>query len=112
MNSQPMLDFLSQLTGIERLVGDPYLIGGGLHQIQAGGFLKLHTDFNKHSFLDLDRRLNVIIYLNEDWEESYGGISNCGPTGSKPADKSSCRSLTACWCSTQRTLPGTGILIR
>ena len=35
--------------------------------------LKVHADFNKNRFLGLDRRLNLLIYLNKDWEESYGG---------------------------------------
>lgn len=74
MNSQPFIAFIQKLTGIkETLVGDPYLIGGGLHQIRAGGMLKVHADFNKHRMLGLDRRVNVLVYLNEDWEESYGG---------------------------------------
>lgn len=73
MNSQPMLDFLSQLTGIQNLIPDPSFEGGGFHQILPGGFLKIHADFNKHRMTGLDRRLNVLVYLNEDWEESYGG---------------------------------------
>jgi hypothetical protein len=73
LHSQPFLEFLSALTGIEGLIPDPYFIGGGFHEIKRGGFLKIHADFNKHPDLGLDRRLNLLIYLNEDWEESYGG---------------------------------------
>jgi len=73
LNSQPFLDFLSNLTGIKNLIPDPTFEGGGFHQIKPGGFLKIHADFNKHRIYNLDRRLNVLIYLNEDWEESYGG---------------------------------------
>lgn len=73
LNSQPFLDFLSNLTGIKNLVPDPYFEGGGFHQIKPGGFLKIHADFNKHRMTNLDRRLNVLVYLNENWEESYGG---------------------------------------
>jgi hypothetical protein len=73
MNSQPMLDFLSQLTGIPNLIPDPSFEGGGFHQILPGGYLKIHSDFNKHRVTGLDRRLNVLVYLNEDWQESYGG---------------------------------------
>ena len=35
--------------------------------------MKIHADFNKHSSLDLDRRLNVLIYLNKDWQSQWGG---------------------------------------
>ena len=78
MNSRPMIEFLEVLTGIQGVIPDPYYAGGGLHQIRRGGFLEVHADFNRHTKLKLDRRLNVLIYLNEDWHEEYGGISNSG----------------------------------
>jgi Rps23 Pro-64 3,4-dihydroxylase Tpa1-like proline 4-hydroxylase len=74
LNSKPFLTFLEKLTGIENLIPDPSLEGGGLHQILTGGFLKVHADFNKHHHTNLDRRLNVIVYLNKDWKEEYGGF--------------------------------------
>jgi hypothetical protein len=65
---------LQELTGIkETLLPDPYLEGGGYHEIKPGGLLKVHADFNKHQFTMLDRRINLLVYLNKDWEESYGG---------------------------------------
>lgn len=73
MNAQPMLDFLSEMTGIPNLIPDPELAGGGYHEIKPGGFLKVHADFNKHPTNKLDRRLNVLVYLNKDWKEEYGG---------------------------------------
>ena len=74
LNSQPFLEFLQQLTNIEEpLIGDPYFEGGGCHEIKPGGLLKVHADFNKHRLTNLDRRLNVLVYLNKDWQDSYGG---------------------------------------
>ncbi|MES2766421.1 MAG: 2OG-Fe(II) oxygenase [Bacteroidota bacterium] len=73
LNSQPFLEFLEILTGIENLIPDPQFSGGGYHEIMPGGFLKVHADFNKHPVYKLDRRLNVIIYLNKNWEDSFGG---------------------------------------
>jgi hypothetical protein len=73
LNSQPFLEFLTELTGIENLIPDPFFDGGGCHQIQPGGMLKIHADFNKHPQTKLDRRLNVLVYMNEDWHEEYGG---------------------------------------
>ena len=73
MNGFETLLFLERLTGIEGLIPDPYFGGGGLHQIEPGGFLKLHVDFNVHPKLRLDRRLNMLVYLNKDWAEEYGG---------------------------------------
>ena len=73
MNSAPVLRFLETLTGIEGLIPDPYYGGAGPHQILPGGFLKVHVDFNLHPLLKLDRRLNLLVYLNKDWKEEYGG---------------------------------------
>ena len=73
MNSAPLLQFLEALTGIEGLISDPYYGGAGPHQIEPGGFLKVHVDFNWHPLLKLDRRLNLLVYLNKDWKEEYGG---------------------------------------
>ncbi len=73
LNSADFLSFLQRLTGIEGLVPDPYLLGGGIHETQRGGYLMVHADFNKHPELKLDRRLNIIIYLNRDWPDEYGG---------------------------------------
>ena len=73
LNSRPMVDFLETLTGIEGVISDPYFVGGGLHQIVPGGKLDVHADFNKHTKLKLDRRINVLVYMNKDWHEEYGG---------------------------------------
>jgi hypothetical protein len=73
LNSITFLEFLSKVTGIANLISDPCFDGGGLHQIVRGGKLAIHADFNKHPRYGLDRRLNVLLYLNRDWHESYGG---------------------------------------
>ena len=73
LNSPSFLSFLETLTGIQELTSDSDFEGGGLHQIERGGFLKIHADFNYHSHLPLKRRLNLLIYLNKDWNENFGG---------------------------------------
>jgi Rps23 Pro-64 3,4-dihydroxylase Tpa1-like proline 4-hydroxylase len=73
LNSNLMLEFLEKLTGIPKLISDPYLNGGGIHQISRGGFLKVHRDYLKHPRFNLDRRINLLLYLNKDWREDYGG---------------------------------------
>ena len=73
LNGPRMLEFLETLTGIDGLIPDPYFGGGALHQIVRGGFLKVHADFNWHPKLRLDRRLNVLIYLNRGWRAEWGG---------------------------------------
>ena len=73
LNSITFLEFLSKVTGIANLIPDPCFDGGGLHQIQRGGKLAIHADFNKHPRFGLDRRLNALLYLNKDWRDEYGG---------------------------------------
>jgi hypothetical protein len=73
LNSAPFIDFLERLTGIPGLVPDPHFVGGGLHQIERGGHLKVHADFNRHPQTGLERRLNVLLYLNRGWKDEYGG---------------------------------------
>ena len=73
LNSRPFLAFLEELTGIDGLIPDPYLSGGGLHRIDRKGFLDVHADFNINEKLGLDRRLNLLLYLNRDWQAEWGG---------------------------------------
>lgn len=73
LNSATFIDFLECLTGVEGLIPDPYHLGGGLQQVERDGFLKVHTDVTYHKVSNLDRRVNVLVYLNRDWESSWGG---------------------------------------
>lgn len=73
LNGQAFIEFLKALTGLKGLVPDQAFYGGGLHQIQPGGMLKVHADFNLHPVTKMQRRLNAILYLNDDWDDSYGG---------------------------------------
>ena len=74
LNSDLFLTYLQNLTGIkELLISDPYLTGGGYHEIKNGGVLKVHVDFNKHSYINLDRRVNLLLYLNPGWKKEWGG---------------------------------------
>jgi len=72
-NSSVFLDFLERLSGTSGLIADPHHEGGGLQQIGSGGFLKIHTDVPFHRTWKIDRQLNVLLYLNENWDESWGG---------------------------------------
>ncbi len=73
LNSRPFIAFLENMTGVKGLIPDPYYLGGGFHQTKQGGHLGVHADFNLHPTLKLERRLNLLIYLNKDWQEGYGG---------------------------------------
>jgi len=74
LNSSQFVNFIHKTSSIkEKILPDQTLSGGGLHEIKKGGVLKVHVDFNKHPTKNLDRRLNVLIYLNKKWKKNYGG---------------------------------------
>jgi len=74
LNSPQFVEWLSGLTGIPNLIPDPSLEGGGLHQSSRAGFLNVHTDFSMHHYhKNWRRRVNLILYLNEGWQEAWGG---------------------------------------
>jgi hypothetical protein len=73
MSRPRFLRFLEQLSGIDGLIPDPYLEGGGIHMSGPGGILASHTDFHVHPHFKAYRRLNIILYLAHDWSERDGG---------------------------------------
>ncbi len=74
MNAPAFLAVLSELTGIPALLADPSLEGGGLSEIEPGGYVNVHADFLSHSrHPTWTRRLNLIVFLNDGWSESDGG---------------------------------------
>ena len=72
-NARPFVLFLEEMTGIKGLIPDPYYIGAGIHKTLNGGYLNIHADFNVHKQMRLERRLNVLVYLNPPWKEEWGG---------------------------------------
>lgn len=72
-NSRPFILFLEEMTGIRGLIPDPYYNGAGIHKTLNGGHLDIHADFNLHKQMGVERRLNVLIYLNKNWQEDWGG---------------------------------------
>lgn len=73
MNHPEFLSLLSEMTGIENLIPDNELFGGGLHQSIKGAFLDVHIDYNFHPETKLHRRLNILVYMNKDWEDQFEG---------------------------------------
>lgn len=74
MNSPRFVAYLSELTGIPNLLPDDSLEGGGLHQSKRNGFLNVHADFTVHPHKrNWRRRVNLLIYLNHDWQPDYRG---------------------------------------
>lgn len=71
--SDEFVSKLSYMSGIDNLIADPALSGGGIHETNHGGRLDVHIDFNFNEHNGLYRRLNVLVYFNKDWKEEYGG---------------------------------------
>lgn len=65
--------FMENLTGINGLISDPYFADAGFYAMRKGGFLDIHADLSHHDKLGLERRCNLIIYLNDDWKPEYKG---------------------------------------
>ncbi len=77
LNSFEFIEKLEKITGISGLIyGDLKLQGAGVHMIKNEGFLGMHTDFNTYNHSihgKLDRRINLLIYMNKDWKSEYKG---------------------------------------
>ena len=76
MNSPEFVQVMRNLTGIQDLVSDWSLEGGGFHVTYPGGKLGVHHDFNYKDDMApvrMYRKVNLLIYLNEDWDSSWGG---------------------------------------
>jgi hypothetical protein len=74
LNSPRFVRFIGELLGVDDLIADPSLEGGGLHQSTRGGFLNVHADFTVHPHhRTWQRRANLLLYLNEGWRPEFGG---------------------------------------
>jgi hypothetical protein len=72
--SPEFVAYLEELTGIGNLIPDYTMDGGGLHMTKRGGHLNIHADFSTHhTHENWARRVNILLYLNEEWHDDWGG---------------------------------------
>ena len=72
--SPEFVAYLERLTGIDNLIPDYSMDGGGLHMTKRGGHLNIHADFSTHhTHENWARRVNILLYLNEEWRDEWGG---------------------------------------
>jgi len=83
LHSSSFIRWLESVTGLKRLIPDPHLIGAGYAKSFQGDSLKIHSDFNWNEQLGLHRMVSVVIYLNDDWQEEWGGQLNFYDTNRK-----------------------------
>lgn len=73
LNSTDVVRAIESIVGIPNLVGDPLFHGAGLHEMYRDGWLGMHADYTRHFSLPFVRQINMLIYLNRDWDSSWGG---------------------------------------
>jgi hypothetical protein len=95
-NSRPFIQVVENICGIQGLIPDPFFEGGGYHELSQGGHLSVHADFNYHQRLHVERRINVLIYLNKDWKDEYGAQLELWDTDMKSRVKSYVPAFNRC----------------
>ena len=72
-NSNKTVNWLESITETEGLIPDPHYLGGGFCKVMSGSKLDLHTDFNWNNRLRLNRKVNLMLYINKEWNDDWGG---------------------------------------
>ena len=96
-SSRQFLDWMSYVTEIPNLIYDPAYVGGGTHENLTGQDMSVHVDFNYHPHEGWHRRINALLYLNPEWEESWGGALELWKNPWDQPAKNQIRKLAPVW---------------
>lgn len=94
VKGEPFRELISNITGIPDLRYDPHYFGGGTHENLHGQSLDAHVDFNFHPITRQHRRLNLIVYLTEEWRDEWGGSIQLHRDPYLPPDKDEIVTIT------------------
>jgi len=75
LSSDFLIKKIAEITNIPDLEYDEFLHGAGLHSHPRYGRLNIHLDYEKHPYSGKERRINIIFFLNKEWEESWKGAN-------------------------------------
>lgn len=108
LDGEQFIGFLESVTGVADLLPDPTHLYGGVHRFPAGGFTLVHRDFRRHPVTTLHHRVNVLLYVNDDWTEQYGGYLELWPSDMSAAVKSIAplKNTLVIWETHDQTLHG------
>lgn len=73
LDSPAFVEMVSTVTGVPDLLADDAHYAAGIHETPHGGKTMVHTDFSRHPVSQLHHRVNVLLYLNPEWEDEWGG---------------------------------------
>jgi dTDP-glucose 4,6-dehydratase len=73
LSTKELISLFSNISNIPTLECDPYLHGAGLHVHPKDGTLNMNLYYEKHPYLEKERRLNIILYMSKDWKEQWNG---------------------------------------
>lgn len=71
--NRSFVDNLRIITNQPELDADYGLHGAGIHILKKDSYLNVHQDYIIHPKLLMKRKLNLIVYMTPNWEESWGG---------------------------------------
>ena len=73
VNSGLFTQILTDILGVDHLIADGELYGGGMHETREGGRFNIHRDFDRHKVTALNNEMVLITYLNKNWNPEWSG---------------------------------------